>query len=254
MRTVIVLDALSEITTPMRTLRAPCTGACTGASGAAGAFSAAFALERSCKRRARRRTAPARRAPTRSAWRSSGERCGLGSAPCCERTPPRRRLGVGFLAVLWLHLLGSSGGLRLGALRGGGRLTRRLLVCDWGVVVGFLVGHSLLSESSYVCSRGLFQPRGAPSAANSRSRATVRARARSRLARPTAAVLSSSPVACAKRRPKSSLRSVASCLASSASSRSRSALACIALVLARHELRFDRELVRGEADRVACER
>src|SRR5262249_58876106 len=93
------------------------------------------------------------------------------------------------------------------------------------------------------------------SAASSRSRATVSARARSRRARPTPAVSSSSPVAFAKRRPKTSLRSVATCLRSSAPSISRICLASIASsVLPHHELGLDRQLVRGKPDRVARQR
>src|SRR5439155_7824462 len=93
-------------------------------------------------------------------------------------------------------------------------------------------------------------------AASSRSRVTVMARARSRLTRPRRAVSSSSPVALAKRSPNRSLRSSAACLRSSPSSRSRSCLACTVApsVLAQDELRFDRQLVRRETDRVSRQR
>src|SRR5947208_1386789 len=96
-------------------------------------------------------------------------------------------------------------------------------------------GHLLLSLVGH-----LHQLRGrhgephrpeARSARSSRSRVTVRARARSCLTRPRRAVSSSSPVALEKRSPKRSRRSSATCLATSASSRPRSSLACIALRL-----------------------
>src|SRR5437588_564277 len=210
MRTVIVFDALSEITTPWRTRRDPCWGECTAASSACGPLAAArsFAFARSFTRRARRRSALAARSARRSAWRSSGERGGR--------------------AWTW----------RARDLR------RRSL------------GERGSPSSSAAAAAGVGSPESSPdSADSSRSRATVSARARSRRARPRLAVSSSSPVAFANRSPKTSLRSSAICLSSSGSSMSRISRAFIeASVLAHDELRFHRQLVRGESDRVARER
>ena len=126
--------------------------------------------------------------------------------------PPRRELsrrgllGGGFLGR---RLLGGSSLLGSGSLLGGSLLGR-----------GFL-GRSLPRLGGRLLDRGLLdrRPRGSPRASVSfssaitglsvsmpRSRATVRARARSRLAFPRPAVFSSSPVACWKRRPNSSRR------------------------------------------------
>ena len=72
-----------------------------------------------------------------------------------------------------------------------------------------------VSAISIGCGRGRCRARGR----------SVSARARSRLAEPTPAVFSSSPVACWKRRPKTSRREVLMCSTSSSSLRSRSSLA-----------------------------
>src|SRR6185312_11033468 len=114
-----------------------------------------------------------------------------------------RRLGGGLLLGGRLLVgrgfgLGRLGGARrlLGGLRC--RVRRRLWV--------LLISHLYRIESG----------------SRPRSRTTVSARARSRLAEPTPAVFSSSPVASWKRRPNSSRRWVRTCSTSSSSCRSRS--------------------------------
>src|SRR5258705_4999791 len=88
-----------------------------------------------------------------------------------------------------------------------------------------------------------------------RSRATVSARARSRLADVTPAVFSSSPVASWKRSPKTSLRTVLMRWTSSSSCRSRSSLAVTGLdLLALDEFCAHRQLVAGQAHRLAGQR
>src|SRR2546430_396663 len=199
MRTTIVFSALSDTTTPWRTLRFPAAVACTACprslapAARSAALGARVGLARSCERRGRR-GGPL---PRRPAGASDGS-CGVGAVSAS-----------GFSAML--------------------------------VALAF-------------CGAHLGRSRAATS---SRWRVTVRARARSRLTRPTRAVSSSSPVALEKRRPNTSLRRVATCLRSSSSSRSRSCRACIVdlpLVLAKDELGLKRQLVRGEPDRVSRER
>src|ERR1700730_17121769 len=88
-----------------------------------------------------------------------------------------------------------------------------------------------------------------------RSRATVSARARSRLADVTPAVFSSSPVASWKRNPKTARRAVLMRSTSSSSCRSRNSLPVTTLdLLALNELRADRQLVAGEAHRLPGQR
>ena len=184
--------------------------------------SAAFA--RSLQRGARGGGRPsAWRSATRSAWRSSGVRLRTG-LPCASsarcggapwgraaprgsagggggRRRPRRRRCVGVA-----RRLGRPAArrrlLRPAASRASGSSAR--LVC-----LVWFVSHVVRSSWSVILS--------CPGAgvASSRSRATVSARARSRLARPMPAVSSSSPVALEKRRPNTSLRSSATRLASS---------------------------------------
>src|SRR4051794_39211364 len=68
------------------------------------------------------------------------------------------------------------------------------------------------------------------------------------------AVFSSSPVACWKRSPKISRRAVRMCSTSSSSEISRSSvLFMLGVVLCSHELGADRQLHRGQADRLAGE-
>jgi hypothetical protein len=117
----------------------------------------------------------------------------------------RRRLGLGGLGrgglgrgLLGRDLLARDVGLRLGlgGLRLGGRGDR------------LRVGVGILLVSHRYRIEFVSRPR---------SRATVIARARSRLAVPTPAVFSSSPVASWKRRPKTSRRWVRMCSTSSSS-------------------------------------
>src|SRR5581483_4655254 len=82
----------------------------------------------------------------------------------------------------------------------------------------------------------------------------VRIFAISRFAYFSCAVFSSAPVADWKRRLKSSLRLSASRRASSSSVRSRRSLAFKDVSLPAHELRLDRQLLAGEAERLLGER
>jgi small subunit ribosomal protein S3 len=137
-------------------------------------------------------------------------------------------LGRGLLDDLWGVLLWS---LSRGSLRRLGGLRR--VLGGLGRLVLLLVSHVFRFVSAVGCQ--LLSPR------SSCSRATVRARARSRLARPMPAVLSSSPVALEKRRPNTSLRSTAIRLDRSPGSMSRISLAFIsASVLTQHELGLHR--------------
>src|SRR6476660_7041007 len=84
----------------------------------------------------------------------------------------------------------------------------------------------------------------------------VSRRAISRFTPASAAVFSSAPVACWKRRLNSSWRLSSRARASSASvvSWSRRSLAFKGILLALHELRLDRKLHRGQADRLPRQR
>src|SRR5271166_836176 len=120
-----------------------------------------------------------------------------------------RGLLAGGLGLLGGRLLG--GGLLAGSLLLGGGLWRLLagvvrlggrLLGGVGALVVFLVSHVF----RFLVLLGGLQRAGLPPVAAVRSRTTVSARARSRLARDRAAVSSSSPVALEKRRPKISRR------------------------------------------------
>src|SRR4029079_22491 len=80
------------------------------------------------------------------------------------------------------------------------------------------------------------------------SLARVRSRAMSRLTRVSAAVLSSAPVACWKRRLKSSWRVSSSLRSSSSAVSSRISLAFKQITFPGHELGLHRQLHGGEAD------
>src|SRR6185312_15863945 len=84
----------------------------------------------------------------------------------------------------------------------------------------------------------------------------VSRRAISRFTPASAAVFSSAPVACWKRRLNSSWRLSSRARASSSSvvSWSRRSLAFKGILLAPHEFRLDRQLHRGQADRLPCQR
>src|SRR5271155_2674852 len=280
MRTVIVFSALSETTIPWRTLRVPSTGACTGASGSGAGAAArrAAGFARSRRGRAGRRSAlappsappPAFGHPLGMALLGSAGRPGLAGVP--RPCPAAALLGRDLLD-------GLGGGGRRGLLCGrclgfrslclGRRLRLRGLLGGLHRLLGRGLGCGRLSVSglgglrcvvvwfvSHVCSFARIYLVRSPRAGAVRSRTTVSARARSRRARAMPAVSSSSPVALAKRRPNTSLRSVVTRSASSESTMSRISLAFIseASVLAQHELGFHGQLVGRQADRVAGQR
>ena len=203
-RTVIVLSALSETTMPWRDLRrarrraraaasdrrsasrraCPCALArpARRACGLVGALGLALGL--ALLRRARR-ARPARAALAARARR----RRSLGASTSCGS---------------------AAGGRRLGLRRSG----RRLALGGRRPVLGGRLGASLRASSGVsIFVSHCPAPPGCTSM--SRSRATVSARASSRLARRRPAVLSSSPVACWKRRPNRSRRAVPMCSARS---------------------------------------
>src|SRR4051794_1158914 len=96
MRTVIVLSALLETTTPWRTLRLPLgrSGCSAGASSAGGAAARRWPrFWRAGARYARWRPALRRRSSSRSAWRSSGDRGDRASPAWAARSRLRRSLG-----------------------------------------------------------------------------------------------------------------------------------------------------------------
>ena len=209
MRTVIVLSALSETTMPWRTFcdagdvlarrrrsAAPsCGGLGAGLGPAAPGAPAAF--WRAPRRRARpgaprgvrgrARAATLAALAARARWRRSlgaGPPRARRRAPAAAPRPGPRRGRLGAAAVA----------------RGARRPSRALVSTG-----------AVSSVSRWSLLQPLFLSAGRTSI--SRSRATVRARATSRLARDRPAVLSSSPVACWKRRPNSSRRAVAMCSA-----------------------------------------
>ena len=125
--------------------------------------------------------------------------------PLPGRPPARRRLGLGRRPRARRRPRAPRRPLpRCGGL-GVGRLLR-------GVCLGLVLSLSGSSAMSVRSSSSRSSVALLGLGGESRSRATVSARARSRLARPSPAVSSSSPVAFEKRRPNTSLRSVATCL------------------------------------------
>src|SRR6185437_2275687 len=209
------------------------------------------------------------------AWRSSGVRCARGAPVCVERARRRRSFGESSSAGSadgasappsdsGASASGSASASASGscaAASSAGASSAAACASGAWASAGCSCASSGVSGVSFSCSSAMSSVSSQPSMSQllapvrSLSRATVSARARSRLARPTPAVFSSSPVALAKRRPNTSLRRTAICLASSPGSMSRISLAVIASsVLAQDELGLHRELVCRQPDRVARKR